>query len=90
MIDLNAIFERSKERRVFDSDDRILIIDGHNTFIRVISSVAALNIDGMNVGGITGFLRSIGSNIRDFNPTRCIVVFDGKGGSTRRKSIYPG
>lgn len=34
-------------------------------------------------------LRSIGMNIRDFNPTKCIIVFDGKGGSMRRKKIFP-
>jgi 5'-3' exonuclease len=33
-------------------------------------------------------LRSIGSNIRDYNPSRCIVVFDGKGGSQRRRKIF--
>lgn len=41
------------------------------------------------MGGIVGMLRSIGMNIRDFNPTKCIIVFDGKGGSMRRKKIFP-
>jgi 5'-3' exonuclease len=31
----------------------------------------------------------LGLAIRTFKPTRCIVVFDGKGGSQRRRKIYP-
>lgn len=37
-----------------------------------------------------GFLRSIAAAIRQFKPTRCIIVFDGKGGSTRRKKLHSG
>lgn len=44
--------------------------------------------NGEHAGGIVGFLRSIGSNIRDYNPTKVILVFDGKGGSQRRKKEY--
>ena len=42
-------------------DDNVLIIDGTNTFMRVFSAVPALNDDGMHVGGVIGFLKSIGS-----------------------------
>ena len=70
-------------------DDNVLIIDGTNTFMRVFSAVPALNDDGMHVGGVIGFLKSVGSNIRNFNATRCIVVFDGRGGSVRRRKLYP-
>ena len=70
-------------------DDRVLIIDGLNTFMRVFSSISNISHNGEFVGGILGMLRSIGVNIRQFNPTRCIIVFDGKGGSHRRRKIYP-
>ena len=70
-------------------DSHLLVIDGLNTFIRVFSAVPALNDDGHHIGGVTGFLRSIAANIRQHKPTRCVVVFDGKGGSVRRKAIYP-
>ena len=70
-------------------NDNVLIIDGMNTFVRVFSVVPTMNDDGMHIGGITGFLQSIALSIRQFNPTRCVVVFDGKGGSERRKKIYP-
>ena len=44
-----------------------------------------MNDDGDHVGGVTGVLKSIGYAIRQTQPTRVIVVFDGKGGSQRRK-----
>ncbi len=73
-----------------NTDSNVLIIDGLNTFIRVFSAVPALNDDGQHVGGVVGFLKSIGSNIRQFQATRCIVVFDGSGGSQRRRKIFDG
>ena len=70
-------------------NDRVLIIDGLNTFIRCFVVNPATNDDGVHIGGMTGFLKSIGYAIRMHNPTRCIVVFDGKGGSQRRRKVYP-
>jgi DNA polymerase-1 len=71
------------------AEDRILLFDGLNTFIRSFAAVPTLNVDGAHVGGITGFLLSLGSTIRMFRPTRCIVVFDGQGGSQRRRKLFP-
>jgi DNA polymerase-1 len=70
-------------------NDKVLIIDGLNTFIRVFSVIPTTNDDGIHVGGIVGFLRSIGYTINMIRPTRVIIVFDGKGGSNRRRKIYP-
>jgi len=42
------------------------------------------------VGGAIGTLKSIGYAIRQVEPTRVIVTFDGQGGSTNRKKIYSG
>ncbi len=47
-----------------------------------------MNENGEHCGGITGFLRSIGLAIRQFKPSRCVIVFDGKGGSVRRRAIF--
>ena len=69
-------------------DDKVLVIDGLNTFIRVFSVIPTLNEYGIHVGGIVGFLKSVGYAIKTFRPTRAIIVFDGKGGSTRRRKIY--
>ena len=72
-----------------EPNDKVLIIDGLNTFIRVFSVIPTTNDDGIHVGGIVGFLRSIGYTINMIRPTRTIIVFDGKGGSSRRRKIYP-
>jgi len=69
-------------------DDHIMVFDGLNTFIRAFGATPSTNEDGDHVGGITGFLFSIGKAIRDFKPSRCVIVFDGRGGSSRRKKIY--
>ena len=72
-----------------EPNDKILVIDGLNTFIRVFSVIPTLNDDGIHIGGIVGFLKSVGYAIKMLRPTRCIIVFDGKGGSTRRRKVYP-
>jgi DNA polymerase I len=79
---------RSVSNEAIHSDDRVLIVDGLNTYIRVFSAVPALNDDGDHVGGVVGFLRSIAALVRQFKPTRCVLVFDGKGGSARRKKVF--
>ena len=47
------------------------------------------NDNGTHIGGIVGFLKSIGYTINMFRPTRCIIIWDGKGGSSRRRKMYP-
>jgi len=71
-------------------NSKTLIIDGLNTFIRSWSTAPNLNDNGDHIGGIVGTLKSIGYAIRTLNPTRVVVVFDGKGGSQSRKDIYSG
>ena len=72
-----------------EPNDSVLLIDGLNTFIRVFSAIPTTNEDGIHIGGIVGFLRSIGYTINMVRPTRTIIVFDGKGGSNRRRKIFP-
>lgn len=67
----------------------VLIIDGMNTFIRSWSVNPTMNEHGDHYGGTVGFLKSLSYSVRLLEATRCIVVFDGKGGSQRRKKIYP-
>lgn len=79
--------QKEKQTVYQDVNDSILVFDGLNTFIRAFGATPATNEDGDHIGGITGFLFSIGKCVRDFKPTRCVVVFDGRGGSKRRKTI---
>lgn len=70
-------------------NDHILLIDGMNTLIRSFSLLKAMNPTGTHVGGLVGFLRSLGYVTRTIDPTRVIVVWDGKGGSGNRQNIDP-
>ena len=78
-----------KNKKTKNLNDRVLIIDGLNTFIRAHAVNPSLNDDGMHVGALVGFLKSLRYTIEKLQPTRCIIVFDGKGGSKRRRKIYP-
>lgn len=89
MLDFEKFFEKLENEKVKTINDRVLIIDGLNTYLRVWSSIPVISSNGDHVGGTLGFLRSIGSNIREFNPSRVIIAFDGKGGSVRRKKLFP-
>lgn len=82
--------DHEKQNSDLNQDSKVLIIDGLNSFIRVFSAVPMVNDDGEHIGGYIGFLRSIAAAIRQFKPTRCIVVFDGRGGSARRKKMHSG
>lgn len=78
-----------ERNRITNRDSKVLILDGLNRFISVWAAVPALNNNGEHIGGVAAFLKSLGSSIRQFQSTRCIVVFDGSGGSQRRRKIYP-
>jgi DNA polymerase-1 len=67
----------------------VLIVDGLNLYLRAFAVNGALNDNGVPVGGLTGFLRSLAYAIREVNPTRVLVVYDGQGGSQRRRKIHP-
>ena len=70
-------------------NDRVLIVDGLNTFIRSFAVNPSLNDDGLHIGGLVGFLKSIRYSSDVLKPSRIIIVFDGKGGSNKRRKILP-
>ena len=91
--DLNEKFisflEQTKDdthNSVTHLNDRVLIVDGLNTFIRSFAVNPSINDDGMHIGGVIGFLRSIRYTCDILKPSRCIIVFDGKGGSKKRQN----
>jgi DNA polymerase-1 len=81
---LNNISQEEKH-----PNDRVLLIDGLNIFLRAFAVNGALNEKGVPVGGIMGFMKSLALAIRQMEPTRVIVVYDGAGGSKRRRKINP-
>ena len=83
------ILKNLKETPPRSLNDHILIIDAMNMLIRSFSLLKAMNPDGHHIGGLVGFLRSLGYVTRIFDPTRVIIVWDGKGGSANRQNIDP-
>jgi DNA polymerase-1 len=90
MSDYLELFRQSLESRENrkDRDSKILIIDGLNMWIRTWSAIPVLSSSGDHVGAVAGYLKSIGSIIRQFDPTRVIIAFDGSGGSLRRRKVF--
>ena len=76
-----------KKEDTSDPNSRVLIIDGLNLYLRVFAVNGMLNDNGVPIGGVMGFLKSLAYSIREVNPTRVIVVYDGNGGSQRRRKI---
>ena len=89
MVNYGHILKNLKETPPRELNDHILVIDAMNMLIRSFSLLKAMNPTGTHVGGITGFLRSLGYVTRIFDPTRVLIVWDGKGGAGNRKNIDP-
>lgn len=83
------ILNNLKETPPRELNDHILVIDAMNMLIRSFSLLKAMNPTGHHIGGLVGFLRSLGYVTRIFDPTRVIIIWDGKGGSGNRKNIDP-
>jgi 5'-3' exonuclease len=67
--------------------ERVLFIDGLNLFFRNFAMLNIVNEHGVHVGGLGGFLRSLGTLINAIQPTSMYVVFDGENSSMNRKNI---
>jgi len=88
MEDIFSLLDNIEKNDSLGVNDRVLIVDGLNLYLRVFAVNGALNDNGVPVGGLTGFLRSLAYAIREVNPTRVIIVYDGAGGSQRRRKIH--
>lgn len=80
---LNKIEKKPPRKR----NDHVLIVDSMNTFIRSFSMIKAMNPKGHHIGGLIGFMKSLGYLVRTIDPTRVICVFDGKGSSINRRNM---
>jgi DNA polymerase-1 len=88
-VSYTKILNNLKQTPPPELNDHILVIDAMNMLIRSFSLLKAMSPTGHHIGGLVGFLRSLGYVTRIFDPTRVIVVWDGKGGSANRKNIDP-
>lgn len=67
---------------------RHLIFDGHNLFMRNYAVNPMMDQNGGSIGGIVGTIRSIKALINEVKPDRVFVVWDGPGGSKKRRGIF--
>ena len=67
--------------------ERVLFIDGLNLFFRNFAMLNIVNQHGVHVGGLGGFIRSLGTLINAIEPTSMYVIFDGENSSMNRKNI---
>jgi 5'-3' exonuclease len=81
--------EEVVKQKELSVDDRVLIVDSLNIFLRAFTVIRHLNPSGNHVGGLTGFLRTLSKVINLVRPTRVVLVFDGKGSSTNKRYLYP-
>ena len=85
---LDEVQEQGEET-VLKKHDKVLLIDGLNLFFRNFAMMNMVNPDGVHIGGLGGFFRSLGAMIRQTQPTSVYVVFDGAGSTANRKNLLP-
>ena len=81
--------QEQREEPTLKKHDKVLLIDGLNLFFRNFAMLNMVNPDGVHIGGLGGFLRSLGALINQTQPTSVYVVFDGAGSATNRKNLLP-
>jgi DNA polymerase-1 len=86
---LDNVTQEDKEGSTFTKHSRVLLIDGMNLFLRNFAVLNYINQDGVHIGGLGGFLRSLGYLIYLNKPTSVYIVFDGIGSSVNRKNLLP-
>ena len=86
--DFKSILDNIKAATKEDLKPKVLLVDSMNTFLRSFAMINHMNPQGHHIGGLTGYLKSIGFAIRHINPTRVILVFDGPGSTVNKKNLY--
>ena len=85
---LNKLLSELDADKNNSKNARVLVVDAMNTFLRSFAIIQHLNPNGHHVGGLVGFLKSVGYAIKLYQPTRVILVFDGQGNATNKKYLY--
>lgn len=88
LLDIFSRINKDEKPKNLHHNSRVLIVDGMNTFLRSFAVVDRVNLMGNEIGGLVGFLKSLGHAIKLLTPTRVVIVFDGEGGSVNRKYLY--
>lgn len=63
-----------------------MVVDAHNQFLRSYIVDPSLSTNGQPIGGSKGFLKILNKLTRIISPDMTIVVWDGEGGSQKRRA----
>jgi 5'-3' exonuclease len=66
---------------------RVMIVDAYNQFIRGYIVDPSKNPNGSPIGGIRTFINIFNKLTREIRPDLLVLVWDGKGGSKKRRSM---
>ncbi len=66
---------------------KVLVIDGNNNYFRAYIVDPSISTNGQPIGGITGFLKILQKLIRETNPNKVVICWDGNGGSSKRRIL---
>lgn len=64
---------------------RLMIVDGNNQYLRAFIVNPTLSTNGQPIGGVVGTLKILQKLCKQTNPDQIIIVWDGEGGSSKRK-----
>lgn len=64
-----------------------MVVDAHNQFLRSYIVDPSLSQNGQPIGGCKGFLKILNKLTRNIKPDMIVVVWDGEGGSNKRRAI---
>lgn len=80
-------YKKFREGQNTSNKKNIVIIDGFNLFIRHYEVNPRIDSVGYLIGGVYGFFQNFKQILTDYIPKEVFIVFDGKGGSLRRKKL---
>ena len=66
---------------------RLMVVDAQNQFIRSYIVDPSVSINGQPIGGSKGFLKILNKLCRTMKPDLVVVIWDGEGGSQKRRSV---
>jgi len=66
---------------------RLMIVDAHNQFLRGYIVDPSKNPNGHPIGGMRTFINILNKITREINPNMIVVVWDGQGGSQKRRKM---
>ena len=66
---------------------RLLIIDALNMYFRAYIVDPSMSTNGQPIGGVKGFLKILQKLVRENKPDMVVVVWDGPGGSAKRRAV---